>query len=234
MQMTAIRASSLPELFDCPARWEAKHLCGRRLPRSAAAQLGTAVHAGAAVFDVQRILGSPITPDDAAGEVVDAIHHPREDVDWGEDSPREAERIALALHGLYCRDIAPARNYVAVEATCERLEITDLGLALTGTTDRITTNALGDLGIADIKTGKTAVAADGTVRTAGHAAQIGVYELLAGAASASPSPPRPRSSACRWPRRTRAAAPPWASSPAPASCWWARKNSPACSRWPPA
>ena len=121
MEMTAIRASSLPELFDCPARWEAKHLCGRRLPRSAAAQLGTAVHAGAAVFDVQRILGSPITPDDAAGEVVDAIHHPKEDVDWGEDSPREAERIALALHGLYCRNIAPARNYVAVEATCERL-----------------------------------------------------------------------------------------------------------------
>lgn len=186
MQMTAIRASSLPELFDCPARWEAKHLCGRRLPRSAAAQLGTAVHAGAAVFDVQRILGSPITPDDAAGEVVDAIHHPREDVDWGEDSPREAERIALALHELYCRNIAPARNYVAVEATCERLEITDLGLALTGTTDRITTNALGDLGIADIKTGKTAVAADGTVRTAGHAAQIGVYELLAGAAIGQP------------------------------------------------
>ena len=70
MEMTVIRASSLPELFDCPARWEAKHLCGRRLPRSAAAQLGTAVHAGAAVFDVQRILGSPITPDDAAGEVV--------------------------------------------------------------------------------------------------------------------------------------------------------------------
>ena len=164
MEMTAIRASSLPELFDCPARWEAKHIRGRRLPRSAAAQLGTAVHAGAAVFDVQRILGSPITPDDAAGEVVDAIHHPKEDVDWGEDSPREAERIALALHGLYCRDIAPSKNYVAVEATCERLEITDLGLALTGTTDRITTNALGDLGIADIKTGKTAVAADGTVR----------------------------------------------------------------------
>ena len=89
-------------------------------------------------------------------------------MDWGEDSPREAERIALALHGLYCRNIAPARNYVAVEATCERLEITDLGLALTGTTDRITTNALGDLGIADIKTGKTAVAADGTAEMTGE------------------------------------------------------------------
>ena len=107
-------------------------------------------------------------------------------MDWGEDSPREAERIALALHGLYCRDIAPSKNYVAVEAECERLEISDLGLALTGTTDRITIDALGDLGIADIKTSKAAVAADGTVRTAGHAAQIGVYELLAGAAIGRP------------------------------------------------
>lgn len=87
MEIVAIRASSLPELFDCPARWEAKHIRGRRLPRSAAAQLGTAVHAGAAVFDVQRILGSPITPDDAAGEVVDAIHHPKEDVDWAKTAP---------------------------------------------------------------------------------------------------------------------------------------------------
>ena len=58
----------------------------------------------------------------------------------------------------------------------------------TGSTaaDRITIDALGDLGIADIKTSKAAVAADGTVRTAGHAAQIGVYELLAGAAIGRP------------------------------------------------
>ena len=34
-------------------------------------------------------------------------------------------------------------------------------------------------GIADIKTGKTAVSADGTVKTQGHAAQVAVYELLA-------------------------------------------------------
>lgn len=150
------------------------------------------------------------------GEVVDAIHHPREDVDWGEDSPREAERIALALHGLYCRNIAPARNYVAVEATCERLEITDLGLALTGTTDRITTNALGDLGIADIKTGKTAVAADGTVRTAGHAAQIGVYELLAGAAIGQPITAPAEIIGLQVAKTDQGpAAPPWASSPAP-------------------
>ena len=30
----SIRASSLPELFDCPARWAAKHLRGMRMPMS--------------------------------------------------------------------------------------------------------------------------------------------------------------------------------------------------------
>ena len=34
-------------------------------------------------------------------------------------------------------------------------------------------------GIADIKTGKSAVGADGTCKTQGHAAQLAVYELLA-------------------------------------------------------
>jgi hypothetical protein len=175
---TPIRASSLPEIFDCPARWEAKNIRKLRLPRSGAAQLGTAVHAGTALFDASRIEGSPLTIDDTAGAVVDAIHRPDEDVDWGEDRPQEAESIALALHGMYCREIAPRQRYAAVEATCERLDITDLGISLTGTTDRVTLTPDG-YGIADIKTGKSAVGADGTVKTAGHAAQIAVYELLA-------------------------------------------------------
>ena len=38
--LVRLRASSLPELFDCPARWEAKHVKNMRLPTSAAAQLG--------------------------------------------------------------------------------------------------------------------------------------------------------------------------------------------------
>ena len=176
-----IRASSLGELFDCPARWEAKYVRGMRLPRSGAAQLGTAVHAGTAVFDRSRIAGNPVTADEAAGAVVDAVHRPQEDVDWGGDNPREAETIGIALHKRYCREIAPRQHYVAVEATCDRLAIIDLGLVLTGTTDRVTRTEDG-YGIADIKTGKSAVAADGTVKTAGHAAQIAVYELLAGQA----------------------------------------------------
>ena len=32
-----IRASSMSELFDCPARFEAKYITGLRMPRSAAA-----------------------------------------------------------------------------------------------------------------------------------------------------------------------------------------------------
>ena len=176
-----IRASSLGELFDCPARWEAKHVKKMHMPTSAAARLGTAVHAGTALYDQSILDGNPLTPDEAAGAVVDAIHKPDEEVDWDETSPREAESIAVPLHGLYCKQIAPQQEYVAVEATCDSLTITDIGLTLTGTIDRVRVDG-GGFGIADIKTGKTAVGADGTVKTQGHAAQIAVYELLASAA----------------------------------------------------
>lgn len=173
-----IRASSLAELFDCPARWEAKHIKKMRRPTSAAARLGTAVHAGTALYDQSILDGSPLSPDEAAGAVVDAIHRPDEDVDWEDTSPREAESIAVPLHRLYCERIAPAQEYVAVEATCESLTLTDIGLTLTGTVDRVRVSVNG-FGIADIKTGKSAVGADGMVKTQGHAAQIAVYELLA-------------------------------------------------------
>ena len=74
MESVAIRASSLSELFDCPARWAAKHLDGLRMPSSGAAQLGTAVHAGTALYDTSRLPGgSPITIDDAAGAVVESF-----------------------------------------------------------------------------------------------------------------------------------------------------------------
>lgn len=173
-----IRASSLGELFDCPARWEAKHLLKMRLPTSGAARLGTAVHAGAALFDQSRLEDKPLTVDDCAGAVVDVIYGKDEEVDWSEVSQNDAEKIAIPLHGLYCDKIAPKQEYVAVEALCENLTFTDIGLTLTGTVDRIRVTEDG-LGIADIKTGKTAVSADGKVKTQGHGAQIAVYELLA-------------------------------------------------------
>jgi len=182
MNIITIRASSLGELFDCPARWEAKHILGMRNPSSGAAQLGTAIHASTAAFDSSVLSGAGITIDEAAAAAVDSLHKPENDVDWDGSSAAEVEPIALALHKKYCIEVAPTQTYAAVEVKCESLEITDLGIALTGTTDRIRETEDG-YGIADIKTGKTAVSADGNVKTAGHAFQLGVYELLAERAS---------------------------------------------------
>ncbi len=173
-----IRASSLPHLFDCPARWAAIHIEGRRMPSNGKATLGRAVHASTAVFDQSVIDGAGITIDEAAAAAVDTINSPDEEVDWEDDNPRDAEKIALSLHAKYCSQIAPAQKYSAVEVKCDRLDITDLGLALTGTTDRVRETEEG-FSICDIKTGKAAVGSDGAVKTAGHAYQMGVYELLA-------------------------------------------------------
>lgn len=186
MNLQRVRASSLPELWDCPARWEAKHVLGMRLPTGGAAQLGTAVHAGTAIFDQSNINGQMIPADDIAGVVVDTLWHPETDVDWGDSSPKEAEPIALGLFGKYCDQIAPQFEFVDVEAECEQLDIPELGISLTGTTDRIFRDKDGDYGIADLKTGKTAVSPDGVVKTAGHASQIAVYELLAEQATGRP------------------------------------------------
>ena len=161
-----IRASSLAGLFECPARWEAQNIRGLRTPSSGSARLGTAVHTSTALFDTSRMKGTGITPDEAAGAAVDAIHKPDEEVVWDDLQPTEAERIALSLHRLYCSTIAPRQTYAAVEATCERLDIADLGIALTGTVDRVRRTEDG-YGIADIKTGKSAVGADGTCKTQG-------------------------------------------------------------------
>lgn len=177
--LVTIRASSLSTLFDCPARFEAVHINGMRMPRSAPAQLGTAIHASTALFDGSRLPGGDkLSIDDCAGAAVDALHHPQEDVDWEDESPGALESIALALHKKYCEQIAPLQAYVGVEVKCERLELTDVGIALTGTTDRVRRSAAGN-GIGDLKSGKTAVSADGTVKTQGFAAQLAVYELLA-------------------------------------------------------
>lgn len=173
----------MPELFDCAARWEAKHILHKRMPKSGNAQLGTAVHASTALFDQAHLDGNDLTVEECEGALVDAIYKPAEDTTWDEDlAAKEAEKIGRALHKRYCAEVAPRQDYAAVEVKCESLEITDLGIALTGTTDRVR-KVDGGFGIADIKTGKTAVAADGTVKTSGHAAQQGVYELMAEKAS---------------------------------------------------
>ena len=178
----AIRASSLGRLFDCPASWAATHIDGKRTPSNGKAMLGKAVHASTAMFDQSGLDGTGITIDESAAAAVDTINKPDEDVLWEDDSPLDAEKIAISLHVKYCQQIAPKQDYKAVEVKCESLVITDLSIALTGTTDRVRDTADG-LAICDLKTGKAAVGSDGLVKTAGHAYQMGVYELLAEHAS---------------------------------------------------
>lgn len=181
-----IRASALSDFFDCPARAEAKHLLGKFMPSSGKALLGSAIHKSTAVYDQSVLDGAGITVDEAAGAAVDAIHRPEYETALEDDEDKGTlESIAVSLHRRYCTDIAPTQRYAAVEIQCERLEITDLGIALTGTTDRIRRAEEG-FGISDIKSGGAAVRADGHVETKGHAYQLGVYELLAEKASGVP------------------------------------------------
>lgn len=185
--MQAIRASSLGDLLDCPARWEAKYVKGMFLPTSPSAQLGTSVHTGAALFDQAFIEGKDPKPEEFVDAVVKEMQFPRYDVDWGDENRNELTQIAIATYKMYCEKVARNQHYIAVEATCPDLEITDLDIKLTGTTDRVYLDPLtGKLGIADLKTGKTAVGADGTVKTIGHTAQVAVYEILANQALQKP------------------------------------------------
>ena len=178
MKAVRVRASSLGELFDCPARFEAKNILNMRGTSSGKAQLGTAIHAGTAAFDQAVLDGSPISVNDACDPLVEAIWHPEFEVDWGDDKQQDAEAIGIKLLSKYCKEVAPVQEYAAVEVTCDNLEITDLGLVLTGTADRIR-KLDGEFGLADLKSGGRAVGSDGKAVTSGHGAQLAVYELLA-------------------------------------------------------
>lgn len=179
--IVTVRASSWQELFDCPMRWEAKNLRGIRLPSSGAAHLGTSLHASTAVFDQGRILGNRVTADESLGAFVDTLYHPEEEVVW--DEPRqEAEKIGRRLHLKYCAEVAPAHEYTNVEMRCEALDV-DMGegltIRLTGTTDRVRKLPTGEVGIADLKSGKRRVNKEGVVDARADGPQLGVYELLA-------------------------------------------------------
>ena len=174
--------------MDCPSRWEGVNLLGMKSVSGLRATLGTAIHASTAVFDQSRMDGTGITPMEAAGAFIDALRHPRDEVDFrGEDMTiTQAERIGLTLHTKYCNEISPRYEFVAVEMATTPL-IIDVGdgmeIEVTGTMDRarIIAGEYG-VGIGDVKTGKMAVTQDANGRnvakTAGHAAQIGTYELL--------------------------------------------------------
>lgn len=178
-----IRASSMASLFDCPHRWEAINIKKMYMPKSENAHLGTSFHAGTAEYDKSTLDNEEHLPtisvDDAKGVIVDTIYHPQEEIVWEDLTQNDAEKILLPLMDKYAGNITPTMNFLAVEATVENITITNLALSISGTLDRLYFNDFGQLGIADIKTGSTAVKADGEVNTAKHVAQVGIYEILA-------------------------------------------------------
>ncbi|WP_343726656.1 RecB family exonuclease [Burkholderia seminalis] len=178
-----VRASSWAGLFDCAYRWEGIHLLKMRNVVGLRAALGTAIHAGTAVYDQSVLDGSGLTIDDAAGAFVDKLRDPENEFDPTRDdlSLTEAERIGLSLTTKYCLEVAPRYNFIAVEMETKPLEI-DCGggivVRLTGTMDRarVRRSATG-VGIADLKSGSSAVQ-KGVAVTKGHGPQIGTYEML--------------------------------------------------------
>ncbi|WP_186080668.1 RecB family exonuclease [Burkholderia gladioli] len=178
-----VRASSWAALFECAYRWQGIHLLGMRNVVGLRAALGTAIHAGTAVYDQGVLDGSGLTADDAAGAFIDKLRDPSNEYNPRSDdlTLREAERIGIALTVKYCLEVAPRYQFIAVEMETKPLDI-DCGggiiIRLTGTMDRarVRRTALGP-GIADLKSGARAVA-DGVAVTKGHGPQIGTYEML--------------------------------------------------------
>lgn len=182
-QNITIRASAWGGLFDCAHRFEWTTLMKRNKPAGLRALLGTAIHASTAVFDKARLDGQPVNADEAADTFVDTLAHPEFEVDLSQDdlAMRDAQRIGLTLHSLYCADIAPGFDFIDVETALDPMVIDcggDVTVTLTGTMDRARA-ASTDVGIVipDVKTG-TRVIEHGMASTRGRSAQLGAYQLM--------------------------------------------------------
>jgi hypothetical protein len=175
-----VRASSMPAAFDCGLRWKETQLLGKKMPSTPPALIGSAAHAGTAVFDQARMDGVEGCVDDAMDAARDIIAHPQYEIDWNGEKPSDAITIAANLTLSYCNDIAPRYTYVSVETACKPLDIEAKNgtvIRFTGHIDR--KRVSGDkFGISDLKTGVRIMRADGTVNTQTSGAQLATYELL--------------------------------------------------------
>jgi RecB family exonuclease len=176
-QPTVIRASSLSDFADCPRRWAARNLTMelliagyviRELPKSIAAVIGTAVHAGAAFALGEKATSGVLPSVDTTTDVV--RESLREEIAKGAVFDDEipvahaagaaTTRMTRAFHAV----IAPQINPVLVE---RRLEADVApGVVLSGKADSI---AHEPDAIIDLKTGK---------RRGNHKPQFGAYSLL--------------------------------------------------------
>jgi hypothetical protein len=190
--LATVRASSWPSLFDCSQRWYWQNIVGLRSPPSGAAAVGTAIHAGTAVFDAAPLEGRSQDIDEAMDAAASTMQEKiAEGADF-EDGPltqKSAVDVSVLLTARYCQQIAPTRRYAAVELECRALDIaTEYGIVrITGTTDRIRIADNGEKGISDMKSGARATkkTEDGgrCAATEGHHIQMGVYTLMAEQAS---------------------------------------------------
>ena len=187
-----VRASSLSEYMNCPARWYAKHVDGITMPTSAAAYIGTSIHAGAAKFD-ELCKEIDVFSEDSKKAVDDAkaqgyyamqvslLNAKAFDVEFPGgsdfDSPEDAIDTCNDVLTRYFDSIAFRYNFLEVEHTFQPLYFKDLDITLTGTTDRIFTTPDGEFGIADIKTGKRIAGPKG-VDKAKYLPQLAAYMLL--------------------------------------------------------
>jgi hypothetical protein len=184
--LATVRASSWPGLFDCAQRFYWQDIVGLRGPGNGRSAVGTAVHAGTALYDQARLDGQPVSVGDAVEASFEALTKPTEEVVYDEGmTRRDAESLAVLLTTRYCQDIAPTRTYVAVELRCTALDIvTRYGtVRVTGTTDRVRLLPGSVLGIGDLKTGAAATELDSQGRrravTQPHGMQLGIYTLMA-------------------------------------------------------
>jgi hypothetical protein len=116
-----VRASSWPTLFDCAHRWEwvnVRGLTGQSGPR---ASIGTAIHAGTAHFDSARMNGADGDVLEAVDVGIATLHGESANVQWDDTFNRStAEKWVVRLVTAYCQDIAPTREYIAVEIKIRR------------------------------------------------------------------------------------------------------------------
>lgn len=184
--LATVRASSWPGLFDCAHRFYWQDVVGLRGPGNGRSAVGTAVHAGTALFDQARLDGRAVSVSDAVEASFEALTKPDEEVVYDEGmTRRDAEGMAVLLTTRYCQEIAPARTYAAVELRCAALDIvTGHGIVrVTGTTDRVRLLPDGRFGIGDLKTGAASTELDDQGRrravTKPHGMQLGIYTLMA-------------------------------------------------------
>lgn len=183
---TRLRASSLPDLLDCPARWEAVHLLGRRKESSSRAILGQCIHDATAFYDTETGLLQH-NADTALAASVERFHEKfsSRKSEWKSDKKNtlpfsKADKIGHQLVTLYALEISPNFHWSAVELTFQDypVQVGSHVLLLTGTCDRIYQTPAGH-GLLDLKSGKSRVSSDGEVKVAGDKPQLGIYELLA-------------------------------------------------------